>query len=220
MKKILFLLLSGSLVLVAASCSDNSAGAKGGAADSAASKTAVSGDFKVNAGASIVGWLGSKAAYNHAGTVKIQSGSLHVENGNITQGEYVIDMSTIMENGLGTMNDQKKVDDLVGHLKSPDFFDVAQFPTATFKITGSAPGGENGATHTIKGDLTIKGITKPISFPAKMTVSENEVKGSALFKVNRADFDVKYGSDKFFDNLGDKVISNDIDFSVDLVANK
>lgn len=220
MKKALLLLLTGSMILAAASCSDKGTADQGSTADSSATKVAASGDFKVNTATSVVGWLGSKAAYNHVGTVKIQSGSLHLENGNITAGDYVVDMNTIMENGLGTMNDQKKVDDLVNHLKSPDFFDVQKFPTSTFKITACTPGGENGATHTITGDLTIKGITKPISFPAKMTISANEVKGSANFKVNRADYDVRYGSDKFFDNLGDKVISNDIEFSVDLVATK
>jgi polyisoprenoid-binding protein YceI len=221
MKKALLLTLAVAATMLATSCGSDNGGQKTGG-DSTATNVAnaITGDFNVDAAKTIVGWTGSKVAYSHVGTVKVQSGTVHVENGNVSKGEFTIDMSTIMENGKGTFDNEQKVTDLVNHLKAEDFFDVAKFPTSKLVINNVTAGGENGATHTVNGDLTIKSITKPITFPAKITVTENNVTASAAFKVNRAQYDIKYGSGTFFQNLGDKLINDDMDFTVELVANK
>jgi polyisoprenoid-binding protein YceI len=78
---------------------------------------------------------------------------------------------------------------LTKHLKSPDFFDVDKFPTATFRSTGIEKTGEG---HTITGDLTLRGVTKRISFPAAVTVAEDGVKADAEFSINRQDFRITY----------------------------
>ena len=87
-------------------------------------------------------------------------------------------------------------DKLTGHLKSPDFFDVAKFPTATFESTGISPGSSDAkakdATHTVTGNLTLHGLTKSIQFPAKLTVTPESATLDSEFSLNRKDFGVNY----------------------------
>jgi polyisoprenoid-binding protein YceI len=114
-------------------------------------------------------------------------------------------------------------DKLVGHLKSDDFFAVAKFGTATIKIKTATPikgTGTDANNYTIVADLTIKGITNEVTFPALVVVNAKEVIVNADLNVNRAKFDVRYGSNSFFDGLGDKAISDDFNVKVRVVANK
>lgn len=152
------------------------------------------------------------------GNVKIKSGSILVDHHAPSRGEFVIDMTSITCTDLKDAGYNAK---LVGHLKSDDFFSVAKYPEATLKIKSFTPvaGSRAGeANYTIKGDLTIKGITKEISFPAVMTVTDRMITAKADIKIDRSEFDVRYGSGKFFDNLGDKLIYDDFTLSVDLTA--
>jgi len=106
---------------------------------------------------------------------------------------------------------------LVGHLNSGDFFDVENNPTATFEITDVV----NGENASIKGDLTVKGITKSIEFPVTLTSSDAGIKLSgATFKIDRTDFDIQYKSKKFFDNLKDKFINDEFEISFEVNASK
>jgi polyisoprenoid-binding protein YceI len=110
---------------------------------------------------------------------------------------------------------------LVGHLKSDDFFGVEKNPTSTFKITkvepiANAKAGE--ANYTITGDLTIKGKTHPATFPAVVTVNGNNATAKATATVDRAKYDIRYGSKSFFDNLGDKVINDEFTLAINIVA--
>ncbi len=116
--------------------------------------------------------------------------------------------------GDGTTADYNKK--LVDHLKSDDFFAVGAHPTATFIITKTVPGKSN--EFTITGDLTIKGIAKSITFPAKVTESKGVYSATGKFKINRLDWGVKYNSGKFFDPkaLGDKMINDEIEIELDL----
>ena len=179
----------------------------------------VSGTFTVESGSTLA-WRGSKpVGKEHNGTIDIAGGSIKVVNGLVTGGEFTIDMTTIKDLDLepGEWNDK-----LVGHLKSDDFFSVETHPSATFKITSAEPvSGQDLGNYSITGDLTIKGITNSINFPAQITVSENGVSTSAKasFQIDRSKWNVKFGSTNFFEDLvGDKIISNEIDIELDFVT--
>lgn len=162
--------------------------------------------YSVETQASRVGWHGEKIVGNqHDGQVKIESGEIGVSDGQIVSAEFVIDMSSIAEDKGNEM--------VVNHLKSADFFDVATYPTAVLKISRVEGG-------SVVGLLTIKGIEKEVSFPATVEISGDEFRASASFEIDRTVWDVRYGSDKFFDNLGDAIIRDNISFEVEIVANK
>jgi len=158
----------------------------------------------VNVDNSTVVWTGKKVTGSHEGTVGIKEGTLNFDNNALTGGMITIDMSSLTCTDLeGGMNAK-----LVGHLSSPDFFDVANHPTAALNIT-SATKNEDGS-YSIVADLTIKSITNPISFEADIT--ENTAKST--LKIDRTKYDVKYGSGSFFENLGDKTIYDHFDLEV------
>lgn len=165
--------------------------------------------FTVDNKASTVKWVGSKiTGSSHEGTVSIKEGGLQIQEGKIVNGKFTIDMTSITVTDLdGGMKGK-----LEGHLKNEDFFDVEKHKTAALVITGMESG-------NAKGSLTIKGITQEISFPVQMGMANNQLTAKANIEVDRTKFDVRYGSDSFFDNLGDKAINNIIKFEVELVAN-
>lgn len=142
---------------------------------------------------------------SHEGTINLKKGTLNFEGDKIVGGEFMVDMTSISTTDLS--GDSKK--SLDGHLKSKDFFGVDKHPTATFKITGIR-GAKN--QYKVNGDLTIKGITSPVSFI--MNVKDNTA--SAKLKVDRTKFDIKYGSASFFDGLKDKAINDEFDLNVSL----
>lgn len=147
----------------------------------------------------VVKWTGNKIGGSHTGEIKIKSGTLELKAGNIVKGSVVIDMKSITNTDLTDEGYNKK---LVGHLMSDDFFGVEKFPTASFVLTKA--GKFNNGKAAVSGTLTIKGKTEPVSF---VVTKQNNVYSTQL-KVDRSKFDVRYGSDSFFDNLGDKAIDN------------
>ncbi len=161
--------------------------------------------------ASLLTWKGTKPGGAHDGTVALKESSLVVENGAITGGEFVVDMSSIKNLDI---KDPKKSAGLVGHLTSADFFDIEKFPTAKFVITSVAD--QDGAL-AVTGNLTIKDVTKSITIPASLS-DENGVFTfkSDKFNIDRADFNVKYGSKKWFDNLKDKFIDDLVEMSFEV----
>ena len=148
---------------------------------------------------SVVKWTGNKIGKSHHGTIGIKSGYLELTKEQITGGEIVIDMNTIKDLDL---TDPKYNDMLVGHLKSDDFFGVEKYPTAKFLVTKATKFKDGKATVT--GKITIKEKTEIISFD----VSQKGSEFTTEVKIDRSKFDVRYGSDSFFDNLGDKAIDN------------
>ena len=154
-----------------------------------------------------VEWTGYKVLGNHTGELRIKTGSLDFEGDMLTGGSFEIDMSTISCTDL----DGDSASNLVGHLSSPDFFNIAEFPSANFNITKVVSRGQAG-DYKIVGDLTIKGITKSISF--NTMIKDNIATASTT--IDRTDFDVKYGSGSFFDGLGDKTIYDEFDIAVTL----
>jgi len=151
-------------------------------------------------------WKGYKVTGSHEGTIALQSGVLAFEADKLVGGEFVIDMTTIQNTDLEGEYKGK----LEGHLKSDDFFGVANFPTATLAFKEVKSTGKN--SYAVTGDLTIKGKTNPVTFDISIYGS----KATASVKIDRTKFDVKYGSTSFFDNLKDKAIYDEFDLVTDL----
>lgn len=186
------------------------------ALEEVAEATPMASEYNVDTAASQIMWEGSKPTGTHHGTIKIASGTVHLNEGNVEAGNFVIDMTSINDEDLE--GDQKA--NLEAHLKGTvegkegDFFNVKEFPTATFEMTGI----EN---NVVKGNLTIKNKTNAIEFPAKVTVEGDKVMlKSEAFELDRTKWDVNYGSKSIFPNLGDKFISDSMKITVSLVATK
>lgn len=162
----------------------------------------------VDTAASVLTWKGTKPTGAHDGVVSLKSGGMLIENGALTQGEFVIDMATILNNDMAGSEGAGKLE---GHLKSADFFDVENFPTSKFVITSV---NETEGKLSVTGNLTIKDVTKSITIPATIATEGGVTTfTSEKFMVNRADFNVKYGSKSFFDNLKDKFIDDLMEMS-------
>jgi polyisoprenoid-binding protein YceI len=166
--------------------------------------------MNVDINASTVIWKGAKVTGKHHGTIQLKSGSLDFENGTLVGGNFTIDMTTIQNSDMG----EKMKAKLEGHLKSDDFFGVERFPTSTLKFTKVIPYGTTGS-YKIVADLTIKGKTNPVKFSAQIN-SENKT-ATATITVDRSEYDVRYRSGSFFDNLGDKTIYDEFDLEIELV---
>ncbi len=210
MKKIT--LLSAVAALVLASCAGNPEGKKAETKDSVSiTQTEVTGDaYTVDTAASKVVWTGTKVTGKHTGTVTVKSGTVNVDNGKLTGANVVLDMTTIGSTDLEGEFKGK----LDGHLKSDDFFATEKFPEASFTITEVKPGATD-ADLNISGNLVIKGVSKNITFDAKVVEStEAAVKATANFNITRADWGVSY------EGKSDDLISKEINFDITLVANK
>jgi polyisoprenoid-binding protein YceI len=165
-----------------------------------------------------VKWNGKKVAGEHFGTIGVKSGNLVINKNKVTGGKFVIDMNSIT---VTDITDPEYNGKLVGHLKSDDFFSVEKHPTATFELKSLAPIAKAAAgkpNYKVNGLLTIKGITKPVQFPATITVKDGVANAKADVTVNRAQYDVKYGSESFFGSLGDKAIMDDFTVSFNVTA--
>lgn len=160
-------------------------------------------------------WKGYKVTGQHDGTVDLKNGTLIFENNLLIGGEFVIDMTTIKNSDMAGSGGAAKLE---GHLKSDDFFSVTNHPAANFKITKVIPYGTAG-NYRVAGDLTIKGITKPIKFMTIITNTGGVLTATADITIDRSEFDVRYGSGSFFDNLGDKALHDDFDLNVKLTLN-
>ena len=209
MKKVIFMLAIVGLAFTSCKENDKKSEGKNGvepAKETVEKAADYKGDYVVDVLSSEVTWKGFKPTGSHSGALKIKSGSFSLANGAVVSGEFILDMVSIVV--LDIPADDKYNAKLVGHLKADDFFGVETNPTASFKVT-SVEG------NSVSGDLTIKGHTKNVTFEA--TTSENEgvvTFKTGAFKIDRTDFDIKYKSKKFFDNLKDKFINDEIEISI------
>jgi polyisoprenoid-binding protein YceI len=160
-----------------------------------------------------VRWVGKKVTGQHNGTIQVKSGEIHTKGDALTGGKFEIDMTTIAVEDLTNSKQNAK---LTNHLKSNDFFAVSQYPTAVFQITEVKPGPEG--RFDVTGNLTVKGITNPVSFPVKVETAGGKAKATGTFTLDRTKWDVRYGSGKFFKGLGDKLIHDDFEISFDVAA--
>lgn len=169
----------------------------------------------IDAKKSNVEWIGRKVTGSHNGNIKVKQGSLEIEGAKILKGNIDIDMNSMTVVDLTGESNTK----LLNHLKSDDFFSVATHPVASFKITSAKEITDPAkGTHEITGDLTIKGVTNAITFPATVTVNGKEAVAKADIKLDRTKWNIRYGSGKFFENLGDKMISDDFELKLHIVG--
>ncbi len=174
--------------------------------------------YSVNAENSKVEWFAEKVTGKHNGEVQVKSGKIANNHGKLT-GMVTMDMTSIIVTDL----EGKYKTKLENHLKSEDFFSVEEFGTATFNITGIEPlknASEGGENFKISGDLTIKGITNPISFPANIQFSGTGMTAKGTMVIDRSKFNVRYGSPSFFADIGDKAIYDEFKLKFDLNASK
>jgi len=175
-------------------------------------------EFKVQASESKVFWTGKKLSGEHVGVISLKNGEIVLDGDTFVSAKINIDMSSIICTDIEDVNYNQK---LVGHLKSDDFFSVDKFPESNFKATQfDAISGAKSceANYTVKGMLSIKGISHEISFPAKLEVKNNQLLVYATLSVDRTKWDIKYGSGSFFDGLGDKMIKDKFDLKFQLVS--
>lgn len=164
--------------------------------------------------ASDVHWWGYKIAKSesssHDGTINVKSGNIEVKNNKVVGGSFVLDMTTISATDL-TGDYKTKLDD---HLKNGDFFEVNKYPTATFTITSVQPKNDKVFNSTVNGNLTVKGKTNAISFPARVVVGKDQTSiVSDKFAIDRQKFDVAYKS-----SMKDVLVKDDIDLKVKVTA--
>ncbi|WP_341214960.1 YceI family protein [uncultured Wocania sp.] len=164
-------------------------------------------EISINTKTSIVNWKGSMlfSFGGHHGTVNFKSGNIIKTNDKITGGNFTVDMSSIIN------TDGDYSEDLVNHLKNEDFFNVEKHPTATLVID-KVEYHKSGQLR-MHANLTIKGITKPILFDAKL--NSDNTKLTAKFKIDRTDWNIVYGA-KGIVKVKDYAISDAIEFEVKL----
>lgn len=171
--------------------------------------------YKIDNQKSSIEWLAKKVTGQHTGTIKLSSGQLEANGNALKSGSFSIDMNTIVCSDLQGEYNQK----LIGHLRSDDFFSVEKNPVSKFDITKVTAAGTDRVNIT--GNLTIKGITQPITFPASVKKQDNAIVAVAKnVKVDRTKYDIRYGSKSFFASIGDKAIDDEFELSINLVATK
>ncbi len=173
------------------------------------------GTYKVDLSSSSVTWNASKVTGKHNGLITLKNASFDVTDGNVVAGVFLFDMNSITVADIPAEDENNAK--LVGHLKSPDFFDVAAFPEAKFMVTDSQKNQDG--TLQITGDLEIKGhMEHGVTFSLTTTLENGvaRLKGSITF--DRTKFDIKYNS-KVLGTLPDKIIYDDVTVDLDLVAN-
>ncbi len=178
--------------------------------------------YNIDTNRSAVQWIGTKPTGKHTGRFRLQSGTLYVKDSTVTGGKFVIDVASLEDIDLAA--DTAMKNKLERELKSALFFDVAQYPGAEFAITGVQEFRPDGtevllkdATHTIQGNLTIKQITKNISFPAKIALVNNEIEATANFNIDRTLWGMTYRADK---SLQDKLINSMVNIQFTIKAQR
>lgn len=207
-KSIVVTILSGLIFLSA--CGDpatnKSRAVTGEATQTASPATAAQGTkYLITPQNSKIEFVGSKVTGSHNGSFQDFSGQVDY-TGNPEQSRVNI---TIKTDSITT-----DTADLTKHLKTPDFFDVAKFPEASFESTAIKAGGERGASHTVTGNLTMHGVTKSVTFPATIAVTPDAASVDANFSINRKDFGINYAG------AADNLIRDDVVLTLRIRANK
>ncbi|MCC9166464.1 YceI family protein [Pontibacter harenae] len=187
--------------------------------------------YKIDTAKSELTWIGAKMTGRHNGVFEIQEGQLFLQDGNLAHGTILINMANLRSSDktLDEANNKK----LTTHLKSVDFFDAEKYPTAVFEITAVevfdstrhtravSPNARysemrvKNPTHKITGNLTIKGVTKSVSFPAELKLEDNVLTAKANFNIDRTKWNLVYNSDQ---SLGNQTIHSDVNVGFNIVA--
>jgi polyisoprenoid-binding protein YceI len=171
--------------------------------------------FKIQQTSSTVNWTGKKVLGLHTGSINIADGYIEITDNNIAGGEIEIDMTSIV---ITDIQDKKTNRDFLAHLLNDDFFSVDKFKTAKLTLTGSSKIEIN--KFKIDGDLTIKDISHPISFISSVEIFTDTLHSLGEVVIDRTLYNIRYGSGKFIDNLGDKLIYDDFVLQFKLIAQK
>ncbi len=175
-------------------------------------------EVKIDPEKSFVHWTGSKVTGAHNGTVQVSSGTVLLdEDGVPKSGTFEIDLTTIKNKDI---EDPEYKTKLENHLKSADFFEVNNFPKATFLLTDAKKIDSENVELT--GTLSVKGISHEIQFPASIKQTDGHYHASGKLSFDRTKWDIRYNSAAFFDikKLGDKLIYDDIEVELELLAPK
>ena len=221
MKKSIFSLVFLASMSTIVSCKNEATVTTSDAIETVA-PTEESSTYKLDLQNSVIDWKGSKPTGTHTGTINFSDGEAIVTDGKLTGGKFIFDMNSI------TVTDLKAGDgkeDLEAHLKGTGdkegedhFFNVGKFPEGMFEVTSITS--ENGKA-TVNGNLTLKGVTKPVSFPATVAYEGNNMTlTSDSFQINRTQWNVNYASKSIFDDLKDKFVNDEIELVVKLKATK
>lgn len=172
----------------------------------------------LNLNRSTVAWEGTKVTGAHDGTIGLKSGELYIVDDQIVGGNIVLDMNQIVVLDIENPETNAR---LRGHLESDDFFSVATFPEATFEMAklvkhDNVPEGE--PNYSISGNLSIKGITHGVTFPAHVRKNNGVITARADFDLDRTQWDIRFRSGRFFENLGDNLIHDNFNLKLDIVA--
>ena len=187
-------------------------------AESSKTELVASAQYNVDPAGSVVNWEGAKIAYGHMGTVPVTNGQLMVSNGEIVGGKFAIDLRKMASTDL----EGEKAEKLLGHLKSADFFDVETHPMANFVITQvQKSSNEDGRTHNITGNLTMRGESRSITIPATVSMEGGVLKASTpKFTIDRTQWGVSYNNSGMVELAKDKIVNDNIGLEIMLVANK
>jgi polyisoprenoid-binding protein YceI len=213
--------IAAILLLFAASCKDAPKADEAVATEPQEVAVAPTGAaYTVDLAKSKITWVGTKPTGRHHGTFYLKAGNIVVANNSITGGNFVIDVTNITAFDEDNSANAK----LQKHLTSADFFEVDKFPEATFEITDVQEGVNKDnvlvmkeATHTVTGNLTMKAISKSISFPAKIEMNDAGLTAHAEFNIDRTQWGIVYHSDK---SVGEKFINPEVNLTVHLEAMK
>lgn len=218
MKGIINIALFLLFTTVIFSCKENAASAADATMEAVTAEGTI---YTINPDAAQINWQATKPGTTHNGTINLQSGELVVKDNQIAAGTFVIDMNTITN--LDLEGDYKT--NLETHLKgtgtdgADDFFSVTKYPTGKFEIVSVTPSNDNNGNAIVKGNLTIKGISKEIDIPANITITENNlVVTSSAFTINRTDWGIVFMSKNVFKDLGDKFVDDNITLQLMLEA--
>ncbi|MFN4123127.1 MAG: YceI family protein [Flavobacteriales bacterium] len=219
MKKTIFLsaITFATAAFLITSCGSNSTNAED--AKDVATESEVS--YTVDAANSVINWKGSKVVGigEHVGTIAISEGTIGTKDGAISSGNFIIDMNKIVVTDTASWMNEEAKGKLVGHFQSDDFFNVAQFPTAKFEITGVE--GNN-----ISGNLTIRDVTKNITIPAEIAINGDELTAKGSVVINRLDWNINYDKENMSlaeaaqAKLKNGVVGKDMEIGIAIVAKK
>ena len=171
--------------------------------------------INLNTSASSIKWIGSKVKSQHEGNIDFSKGHLIINDGKLTGGEFVIDMTTIT---CTDIEDEKYQNKLVDHLKDPDFFDVDNFKTSKVKITKVKYLDDN--LYSIECDLTIKDITNAINFDAIVEIKGDQFYSKATIIVDRTKWGINYKSTKSIEAVSKSLILDDFQIDLYLLSQK
>jgi polyisoprenoid-binding protein YceI len=164
--------------------------------------------FEIVSTQSNIDWVGRKITGSHNGTIAVKEGELILNNGKLSGGKIIVDVASIK---ILDITDPTTNAQFAGHLASDDFFSIEKYPEATLEITSVS------GNH-VEGNLTIKGITRPVGFDAAVNVGGDTLFATGKLMIDRTKYEMKFRSGNFFKDLGDTLIYNDFELNVSITA--